>query len=377
MTVLRLLPHVSYAFTCFATMMVLAHSAAYAACATPAGNAGEIVYSSSQKFFQYCDGSDWKKMNQGAGSGSGGCANPTGDEGALIYNQDSCVFQGCAGNVWRAIGPKGASEPASTNMIGHWKYDETSGTVAADSSGNGHNATMLNGFSGATNSVSGKIGTALQPDGVDDYAIISHHPNFDNLVDITIAMWVKRDQANDKYDPLLAKTSSSGAYPLTFEICNASQGSCGVSDNNKLSLYSDKTTPSAVVSAQTITDTDWHHVAVTRSGTNVTFYIDGASAGTATVNANSYGADAVSLRLGKESAASPSFDGSLDDLRFYGRALSAVEIGQLYALGVSTRQCNPAGTCLNPAGNSGDIVYNSSSNVMQYCNGTGWIAIGQ
>lgn len=369
----------SLAFTsvCFFVATLSVSSVSYAACVTPDGNAGEIVYSSTHKIFQYCDGSGWRKMNQAAGAGSGGCTNPTDSEGAFIYNQDVCVFQGCAGNVWRSIGPKGASEPSTTNLIAHWKYDETSGTVAADSSGNGRNADMLNGMSGAVSSVPGKIGTALIGNGATHYARALHHTSFDNLVDITIAMWVKRAQTNDKYDPLLAKTNSSGAYPLTFEICNTSQGSCGVSDNNKLSLYSDKTTPSAVVSTGSITDTEWHHVAVTRSGTNIKFYIDGVGAGTATVNANSYGADALSVRLGKESSASAGLDGALDDIRFYGRALSDAEIGQLYALGVSTRVCNPAGACSNPAGNSGDIIYNTNSNVMQYCNGTAWIGIGQ
>jgi hypothetical protein len=50
-------------------------------------------------------------------------------------------------------------------LVGHWKLDETSGTVAADSSGNGLNGTVQGGGTW----VAGKIGGAWQADGTDDY----------------------------------------------------------------------------------------------------------------------------------------------------------------------------------------------------------------
>ena len=94
-----------------------AHNAAYAACASPTGNAGAIVYSSSQKTFQYCNDSNWIGMNI-PGSGSGGCTNPTLGEGKMVYNADFRVLQGCAGNAHRAMGPIGGG-------IG-WKYVSSS-----------------------------------------------------------------------------------------------------------------------------------------------------------------------------------------------------------------------------------------------------------
>ena len=55
--------------------------------------------------------------------------------------------------------------PAQPNdgLIGHWKLDETAGTTAADSSGNGNDATMINGLSGATDSnCTAKLDTAME-----------------------------------------------------------------------------------------------------------------------------------------------------------------------------------------------------------------------
>ncbi len=49
-------------------------------------------------------------------------------------------------------------------LVGWWKFDETNGTVAYDSSGNGNDGNFTNGPTWTT----GKIGGALSFDGVDD-----------------------------------------------------------------------------------------------------------------------------------------------------------------------------------------------------------------
>ena len=84
-----------------------AHNVAYAACTSPAGVAGDVVYNTAQKTFQYCNNSNWVGMNAKPGSGSGGCTNPTLAEGQIVYNADNRVLQGCAGNVHRGFGPLG------------------------------------------------------------------------------------------------------------------------------------------------------------------------------------------------------------------------------------------------------------------------------
>lgn len=75
-----------------------------AACSNPTGIKADIVYNSSQKLFEYCNDTNWVRMNPRAGSGTGGCTNPAMDEGKMVYNADHRVMQGCAGNVWRAMG---------------------------------------------------------------------------------------------------------------------------------------------------------------------------------------------------------------------------------------------------------------------------------
>lgn len=96
--------------------LVLCFSAqGHAACSNPAGIEGQILYNSTQKLSQYCDDTNWIRMNPMPGSGSGGCTNPAANEGDIIYSEDNYVMQVCAGNVWQAMGPPGG------NSKGDWK----------------------------------------------------------------------------------------------------------------------------------------------------------------------------------------------------------------------------------------------------------------
>ena len=74
--------------------------------------------------------------------------------------------------------------------IAHWKFDETSGTSASDSSGNGNNGMLVNGPT--WNPTGGKIGGALSFDGTDDYVLktTSFVPAFDGTGNLTLAAWI-------------------------------------------------------------------------------------------------------------------------------------------------------------------------------------------
>lgn len=79
---------------------------------------------------------------------------------------------------------------AGDNLVGWWKLDETTGTTAVDSSGQGNNGTLE---AGMTNSdwVSGQINNGLDFDG-NDYVDMGDPAILDNFGDkITLSAWVK------------------------------------------------------------------------------------------------------------------------------------------------------------------------------------------
>ena len=53
----------------------------------------------------------------------------------------------------------GFVQPASADLIGHWKFDEGAGTIAMDSSGNGHDGVVESGDDSVWEA--GQLGGAL------------------------------------------------------------------------------------------------------------------------------------------------------------------------------------------------------------------------
>ena len=77
------------------------------------------------------------------------------------------------------------------------------------------------------------------------------------------------------------------------------------------------------------TDTDWHHIAVTRSGTTVTCYLDGVQSGTSgTSSADISGPNYIG-KITNNADVSAYFPGRIDDVAIFNRALSVSEIENL------------------------------------------------
>jgi len=203
-------------------------------------------------------------------------------------------------------------------LAAHWKFDEGAGTVVVDSSTNGNNGTLTNG----TVWVTGWSSNALSFDGVDDYVEVANSPSLGITGDITVAAWIKRGALGD-YGGIVAKTDGDNIWDYDFYFDSGA-------DN--LHFWSDSQSPQNTISTGTVSDTDWHHVAATRSGETVTFYIDGAPAGTVTISGDSAD-NPIPVRIGTDGpgySGDSMFNGLIDDVRIYNRALSASEIRALY-----------------------------------------------
>src|SRR5579872_1673400 len=87
------------------------------------------------------------------------------------------------------------------NPTGWLKIDEGSGTPAADSSGNGYNATLFNGV----NWVTGEIGDAVSANGVNQY-VSAPAVNLSSTKAVTVTLWVNRTYSTSGGHTLLEDT---------------------------------------------------------------------------------------------------------------------------------------------------------------------------
>ncbi|MEJ2704504.1 MAG: LamG domain-containing protein, partial [Sedimentisphaerales bacterium] len=211
---------------------------------------------------------------------------------------------------------------ASAGLLAHWAFDDGSGVTAQDSSGNGHAGTLL----GDPTWVTGVIGGgALSLDGSDGLVEVAHDASLSLTDALTITAWTKLNDLNTYYFLVCKQPSGTAGdnYPGNYEFrteitSGALQFGHQETEGEQYTFY---TSTSAVTAGQ------WYHVAVTvTKGQRVQFYIDGIDAGSAEQSANFGVLNEEPVRIGGRKDGYSFFNGFLDDVYLYNRALSADQV---------------------------------------------------
>jgi len=200
----------------------------------------------------------------------------------------------------------------SEGLLGHWRFDETSGAMAIDSSGRGHDGKIV----GATRSP-GKIRGGLKFDGQNSHIACGPGPSFRGKGPFSVCAWIRTVSPADQV-LFLQTTFTKGQYSLGVFAGKVQWSADPPSSGFK------------VVSDRSVNDAKWHHVLALRDkeGTG-RIYIDGKPAGAspAVAPADMGGGN---IYIGAEQCCTKwYFNGLLDDVRLYGRALSPEEIATL------------------------------------------------
>jgi len=218
--------------------------------------------------------------------------------------------------------------------IGWWKFDERSGITVYDSSINGNNGTLTNMDN--TDWVAGKINTALDFDGTDDYSQVSSTSQIDYNENFTIELWAyPRSFTNpnsncigDYRSYLTSQTYSNAFHTIKIITTNANDFEFWVRDTTIKS-----------VSTGALSVNQWYHLVGVRSGNSIIFYKNGVSMGTADVTGLSF-ADISDntfwIGAGDTySCSNNNFNGLIDDVRIYNYARTVAEIKADYNNGAT------------------------------------------
>ena len=247
--------------------------------------------------------------------------------GALSSNEIAAIY---------AAGHAGKCVPA--RRVGLWPADGNANDTAG-----GNDGTLQGGASFGK----GKIGKAFSFNGLSSSVQIPKATDLDVGNQVTIEFWMKAAKTNamDTYQGLVA----SDFYGV--EISNGFQSHMGVNffvssaSGSSWGMISEANGGGAIVSAG-----EWHHVAGTYDGSQAQLYIDGQPWG----NPASY-SGAISpmsengfLTFGSEDgrAAFPDcvgtryFNGLIDEVSVFNRALTATEIKTIYQLETRINACH-------------------------------------
>ena len=222
------------------------------------------------------------------------------------------------------------------DLEGYWKFDEGSGSMVSDSSGNGRVGTIL----GATWHTTGWDGNgrSLNFDGTNDLVELGA---FDVVgPGITLAAWIRPDDFTRHGSRIISKANEYniedhwwmlGPYPLPG----------GKRLRFRLKTTDGLPTTDLIASSGTVAAGKWQHAAATWDGTMMRVYLDGVQTGSVAKGGAAVAVDAtVTVAVGSQPSdafdTDPShvlerfFDGLIDEVQVYNEALSSTEVVDLF-----------------------------------------------
>lgn len=197
-------------------------------------------------------------------------------------------------------------------LVSWWKFNENSGSTAADSKGN-NNGTIL----GPQWTSDGAEGSALTFDGQNDFVLVSNADNLNVTNQITLMAWANTKE--NKTAKIVEKGDWDGNSLLqdhwngwAAQIRTASNKSYSINWGNGIPVYN-----------------EWYHLALTYNGSVMKLFVNGQLANSKQVSGKLHvnGRDFV---IGSNNGAQKFFNGSIDDVRFFNKALTQTEIQAIY-----------------------------------------------
>ncbi len=278
------------------------------------------------------------------GSASGGSTSNT-----LVLNAvqagDSGDYRLVASNTFGSVTSKVArvdvfSGSISQDLVAHLKFDDD----LTDDSGNGNNGSQV----GSTSFVPGQIGSSAlrfstAPDGSSYNYVSLGTPadlNFGMTNNFSVSFWTKFTTWTDD-PPFISNKSWNSGGNQGWVIATAGDGRL---QWNLAGPPGDRQDFDG--SAGTLSDGNWHHVAVTfnRSGNTIS-YIDGIPVDASPINASDNNVDTpagLATNIGQDGTGqytdngSAGFtDGTVDDVGIWSRILTPKEVSAIYSAGLT------------------------------------------
>ena len=201
-----------------------------------------------------------------------------------------------------------APYPITQGLVAAYAFNEGTGAVVSDASGTGNAGTA----SGTSWNAAGKYGSALVFNGSSSRVTVPDSPSLRLTTAMTLEAWVYPAVNNAAWRDVIYKGNDN--YFLEGTSDNGGSPGAGIS-----------TVPNPTYGTSALPVNTWSHIALTYDKVTLRLYVNGTQVGSVAASAN-IATSANPLEIGSDSIYGQYFNGRIDEVRIYNRALSTTEI---------------------------------------------------
>lgn len=247
-----------------------------------------------------------------------------------LYYNSSTVIAGAYDSTptkcaWFSTYPTQIDTPiAVANLKGYYSFDEANGTIAYDSTGNNDGTN-----DGADVNTAGKIWKAYDFERTESDWINLSTEKW-QYTTFSVSAWIKQESTSAAYYDLVSECSGATCrYGWVLSVYNTRIAF-------ETSSATNRGVDQVLSTIGTISTGNWYHIVAVRNGTtSMKVYINGVQNGSdLSLSALTYASTEIN-GISRGGTSTEYFDGIIDDVQIWNKALSQTEITTLYNLGTS------------------------------------------
>jgi hypothetical protein len=209
-------------------------------------------------------------------------------------------------------------------LLALWHFDDGSGGTASDATGHGYTGTLVSNPvwvpSSAPLVFNQVAGNALKFDGTNGYVQVASTNDL-NSYSFTVTAWFRTTNTANVVQGIVSKYADASGNGWSLVVQNNHLRGFYYRNNSVVNYAIDAT------SAASVADGSWHHAALTVDASGGKLFLDGAVVGQSFWSGAAGGTTSTEpLQIGRYSNYAQRFQGAVDEVTVWNRALAASEV---------------------------------------------------